>query len=266
MGVVPVANRIASDLSGHAQTSSSSSALLVTIWELGEAAGPLLIAPLSEIFGRSLVLNGCNVILVLSTLLAATSQNTGTFIAARMLSGLSVASTVLGPAIIGDMFESEKRGSAMSLLMLAPLLGGAIGPSLSGAIAQTLGWREVLFIAAGIAACCEILFLICFRETYKMSILKVRAAKMRQRSGEHILEARGKSKHENVLKLWHSLTRPFAVLFGSWVLMLLSLYGSVAFSYFYIMSITLPSFLEEVYGFTPAQTGLAFMSFSMSHF
>lgn len=46
IGVVPVAGRIVMDLEGR--ESKSSSVLLVTIWELGEAAGPLIIAPLSE--------------------------------------------------------------------------------------------------------------------------------------------------------------------------------------------------------------------------
>ncbi|KAF2681977.1 MFS general substrate transporter [Lentithecium fluviatile CBS 122367] len=266
IGVVPVASRIVYELSGDSDPSSSTSALLVTIWELGEAAGPLLIAPLSEVFGRYAVMNGCNIAFILSTFLAATSQSTKLFIAARMLTGLTVASNVLNPAIIGDMYESEKRGSAMSLVMLAPLIGGAVGPAISGTIAQTLGWREILYIAAGLAVCCEVLFLTCFRETYKMCILRKRAAKLLRDSGEFAGMDRGKSRHENMMKLWHSITRPFAVFFGSEVLLLLSLFGSVAFSYFYVMSISLPNILQEVYGFTPAQTGSAFISFSVGSF
>lgn len=261
IGVVPVASTIVEDLDGK-HASSATSALLVTIWELGEAAGPLLIAPLSELFGRYPVMNGCNILFIMATFLAASSQSTKLFIAARMLTGLAVASNVLNPAIIGDMFESEKRGSAMSILMLAPLIGGAIGPAISGAIAQTLGWREILLIAGGLAVLCEILFLLCFRETYKMVILEKQVAKLRQESGEFEDGCEGKSQHENMLKLWYSIARPAAVLFRSRVLMLLSLFGAVTFSYFYIMSVSLPIILQDVYGFTPAQTGSAFMSFS----
>src|SRR5688572_5982634 len=47
---VPIANMIVSDLS-DGQVDKSAAALLVTLWELGESAGPLLIAPLSEVFG-----------------------------------------------------------------------------------------------------------------------------------------------------------------------------------------------------------------------
>lgn len=241
--------------------SSSTTALLVTIWEFGEAFGPLLIAPLSEVFGRYPVVNICNLGFILATVLAVTSQSSKVFIAARMLTGLSVCSNVLNPAIIGDMFESEKRGSAMSLIMLAPLIGGAVGPALTGFIAQTMGWRQILVISAGLAAVCELLFLLCFRETYKMAILQRRLSAAQREIGENIKTTGGDS---NALKLWHAITRPFAVLFGSGVLLLLSLYASVSFSYFYVLSISLPIILEDIYGFTPAQTGSAFMSFSKS--
>jgi MFS family permease len=253
IGVVPVASKIVSDLDGHT-ASTSSSALLVTIWELGEAAGPLLIAPLSELLGRYPVMNGCNIGFIAATILAICSQNSKVFIAARMLTGLAVASNVLNPAIIGDMFESEKRGSAMSLIMLAPLIGGAIGPAISGAIAQTMGWKRILVIAVGLAILCEVLFLTCFRETYKMAILRRRNDAAR--AGEE------EGKHEGARKLRQSITRPFAVLFGSSVLILLSLFASVAFSFFYVISVSLPGILVERYGFTPAQTGSAFVSFS----
>lgn len=238
------------------------SALLVTIWELGEAAGPLLIAPLSEVFGRYPVMNGCNIAFIAATILALSSQSSKVFIAARMLTGLAVASNVLNPAIIGDMFESDHRGSAMSLIMLAPLIGGAIGPAISGAIAQTMGWRQIIVISVGLAVLCEVLFLFCFRETYKMAILRRRIAVSQQNSHDQEDTADEELKQKDAMKLWHSITRPFSVLFGSSVLMLLSIFASVSYSYFYVVSVTLPGILEDTYGFTPAQTGSAFISFS----
>jgi MFS family permease len=260
IGVVPIASRIAEDLDGH-HASSSSTALLVTIWEAGEAAGPLLIAPLSEVLGRYPVVNGCNIAFIIWTILAASSQSTKVFIAARMLTGLAVAANVLNPAIIGDMFDSEQRGNAMSLIMLAPLIGGAIGPAISGAIAQTLGWREVLFIAAGLAFMCEVLFLTCFNETYKLAILRRRLKNIQRSSGEFD-QVKVTSRRQDVLKLWHAITRPFAVLFGSGVLMLLSLFASISFAYYYILCIALPGVLQDTYGLNPAQIGLSFLSCS----
>lgn len=261
ISVVPVAGRIVSELS-DGESRSTSTTLLVTIWELGEAAGPLLIAPLSEIYGRYPVMNACNMLFIAASLLAALSRSTSLFIVARALTGLAVASNVLNPAIIGDMFESDQRGSAMSLIMLAPLIGGAIGPAVSGAIAQTLGWRQVLFIAAGLAVSCEVLFLTCFRETYRMVILRRRWTRERSEMGKPLLDET--AEHETGTKMWCSITRPATVLFSSGVLLALSLFGSVVFSYFYVMSTSLPDILQGIYGFSPATTGASFIFFSES--
>jgi MFS family permease len=213
------------------------------------------------VLGRYPVVNGCNIAFIIWTMAGAFSHSTNLFITTRMLTGLAVASNVLNPAIIGDMFESEKRGSAMSLIMLAPLIGGAIGPAISGAIAQTLGWRQVLVIASSCAFLCEVLFLTCFRETYKMAILRRRIQRIQQESGE-FENVTVTSTHENLFKLWRAITRPFVVLFGSAVLVLLALFAAVSFSYFYVMCISLPEVLQNAYNFTPAQAGSAFMSFS----
>lgn len=263
ISVVPIANQIVADLD-DGRVSKSSSVLLVTIWELGEAAGPLLIAPLSEVFGRYPVMNGATILFVIATTLAAVSQSTSLFICARALTGLSVATNVLGPAIIGDMFPTEQRGSALSIIALAPLIGGSLGPAIGGAIAETIGWRSILWLSAGLALTCELILLTCFRETFKVAILRQRAAKLREETGNPKLRTLfdandGKSSLHKVLEC---AVRPAIVLSGSSVLQVISLYGAVMFSYFYVFSTTLPDILQQSYGLTPAAIGLTFIVFS----
>ncbi|KAI1097198.1 MFS general substrate transporter [Jackrogersella minutella] len=263
ISVVPVATRIVNDLD-HGHSSKSASVLLVTIWELGEAAGPLLIAPLSEVFGRYPVMNTANALFIAATILAALSQSTTVLIVARTLTGLSVASNVLNPAIVGDMFISEQRGSAMSLIQLAPLIGGAVGPAISGAIAETLGWRKAMWMSVILATACEIVFITCFRETYKVTILRRRAGKLRRETGNASLRTVFDTDNESKSKkVWVAMMRPFTVLAGSGVLQALSIFGSIVFTYFYIMATTLPDILETMYGLSPAASGSAFVSFSV---
>ncbi|KAI2606576.1 MFS general substrate transporter [Hypoxylon sp. NC1633] len=261
--VVPIASRIVDDLD-HGHSGKSASVLLVTIWELGEAAGPLLIAPLSEVFGRYPVINVANTLFIAATVLAALSQSSRLFIVSRALTGLAVASNVLNPAIVGDIFMSEQRGSAMSLIQLAPLIGGAIGPAISGAIAETMGWRQTLWMSVTLAAACEIVFLTCFRETYKVPILRRKAARLRRETGNPSLRTVFDADDgSRARKVWAAILRPFVVLAGSGVLQMLSLFGSIVFTFFYIMSTTLPDILETMYGLSPAAAGSAFISFSI---
>jgi MFS family permease len=258
---VPVAGQIILDLEG--KESKSASVLLVTIWELGEAAGPLIIAPLSEVYGRYAIFNIANVLFILWTIVAACSQTSHLFILSRFMTGCAVASNVLNPAIIGDMLPPEHRGSAMATLMLAPLLGGAVGPAIAGAIAQTIGWRRVLWMAALIAGICELAFLLLLRETYKIRILKRRVARLKTKSNDLAVKIILDAEEESTsVAIWRSIKRPAAVFTGSFVLQILSLYGAVMFTFFYIMSTNLPDILQDVYGFDPASTGSSFLSFS----
>jgi MFS family permease len=149
----------------------------------------------------------------------------------------------------------------MSVIMLAPLLGGAVGPAISGAVAQTLGWRQVLFLAAGLAVACEVLFFACFRETYKVPILRRRAAKWRDENPDDADVGKEFESH-SAARVWESVLRPALVLYGSGVLFILSIFGSVLFAYFYVLCVSLPDVLEEIYGLSPAATGSVFMCFS----
>ena len=125
VGIVPVAGDVVKDLKGHKDRSAA--VIFVTIWELGEAMGPLFLAPLSELYGRFVVFNIANLFFIGGIVITALSQNINLLIFARFMTGCAVASNVLNPAIIGDMFPSESRGAAMSAVMLAPLIGGALG-------------------------------------------------------------------------------------------------------------------------------------------
>jgi MFS family permease len=254
------------------EPSKSASVLLVTIWELGEAAGPLLIAPLSEMFGRYPVMNAANALFIFATLLAATSATVPQFIVARMLNGLAVASNVLNPAIVGDMFASEERGSALSLIYLAPLIGGAIGPLIGSAVAQALGWRTVVWATVVVASACEVLFLTCFRETYKVTILRRRARKLASGhdgaglGGKTMFktafdEAEGLSGHGEWKKLRDAVLRPAIVWCGSGVLMAMSLFGSVTFAFYYVYSTTFSDILVDVYKLSPVTIGSCFTIF-----
>lgn len=265
ISLVPIANHIVADLDsrnpprldGNTGSTSSSGVLLVTIWELGEAAGPLLIAPLSEIYGRAMVFNVTNVLFILTTALGAVSDSTGLLILARFLTGTAVASNVLNPAVIGDIFPPSQRGTAMSMVMLTPLVGGAVGPAVAGAIAQEAGWRRVLWMSVGLATAAEVLFMLGFRETYSGALLKKKA-----RAGLDMKSAELEAVNEGKSLVWEGIKRPVTIFCSSFILQILSLYGSVVFSFFYVVSTTLPGILEEEYGWAPAMVGSSFLSFS----
>lgn len=232
------------------------SVLVVTIWELGEAAGPLFLAPLSESLGRRPVINGANILFFLFNILAALSQDTETFIFARALSGFAVTSHVLNPAVVGDMFAPERRGSPMSLVILASFIGGAIGPIFGSIIAKAWGWRSLIGIASAFAGTAEALFFAFFRETYRL------LPPVSMSEDTRATDDNSPRQVETRTVLSASITRPLYIFGSSGILMSLSLYGSIVFANFYNVFTTLPGILETKYDGNTANTGFIMLFFS----
>ena len=66
-------------------------------------------------------------------------------IAFRFLAGLGgSAPQSIGGGVIGDLFDAEHRGQAISIYSLAPLLGPVVGPIAGAWVAEKSTWRWVV--------------------------------------------------------------------------------------------------------------------------
>lgn len=100
------------------------STFVVSVYVLGFAFGPLIIAPASEMYGRSPVYHTCNIFFFVFTICNAVSTNAAMLIAFRFLAGFAgVGATTIGSGTIADMVPQERRGLAMSLWSLGPIFG-----------------------------------------------------------------------------------------------------------------------------------------------
>ena len=121
--------------------------LVVSVYVLGYAFGPLIIAPLSELYGRLVIYHSCNLLFVIFTIACAVSRNLNTLIGFRFLAGtFGSAPLTIGGGTIADMIVQEKRGGYMAIWALGPLMGPVIGPVAGGYISESLGWRWVFWI------------------------------------------------------------------------------------------------------------------------
>lgn len=122
-------------------------AFVVSVFVLGFAFGPLLLAPLSEMYGRIRVYHVCNVFFLIFTILCAVSTNMSMLVAFRFFSGFAgVAVVTCGSGSIADVIPKERRGRAMALWSLGPLLGPIIGPIVGGFLVEAKGWRWVFWV------------------------------------------------------------------------------------------------------------------------
>ena len=129
-------------MSDFHSNSSTLATFVVSIFVLGFAIGPLLLAPLSEMFGRTVVYHVCNIGFIAFTVACAVASNLNMLVAFRFFAGfVGVAVITCGSGNIADMMPQEQRGRAMSAWAMGPLLGPILGPVAGGFLIQAKGWR-----------------------------------------------------------------------------------------------------------------------------
>lgn len=261
---MPSANRIIRDL-GNGKPNKAASVLLITVWELGEAAGPLFIAPLSETFGRYAVLNVSNALFLIANVVTALSTNVPLLIIMRAVTGFAVASNVLNPAIIGDMLVPEQRGKAMTVIIIVPMVASAMGPAIGGAVSDGLGWRHVVWINVVLACVCQIPLFAFLKETYRAPGRQDSRSIYRSNTGDENTTGATSQTTDGKTAMhsfWDSAIRPARILCSSRVLFMLCLCHSLDFVFYYVMVTTLPDILQDVYGQSLSTTGFTFVYFS----
>jgi multidrug resistance protein len=127
---------------------------IVSVYLLGFTLGPLFLAPLSEIYGRYWVYNINNILFTIFAIACALAKDLGQLIAFRFLNGIAgVAVLTIGAGSIADMMPVEKRGKAMAIWAMGPLVGPVVGPLGGGFLTQAKGWRWVFWLLAILVRC-----------------------------------------------------------------------------------------------------------------
>ncbi|KAH7136729.1 major facilitator superfamily domain-containing protein [Dactylonectria estremocensis] len=234
---------------------------LVSVYVLGFAFGPLIAAPLSEIYGRALIFNIGNVLFVIFTVATALSQNMGMMIAFRFLMGF-VGSTPItnGSGTISDMFPIEQRGKAMAVWAMGPLLGPCIGPVAGGFMIQDVGWRWVFWV---IAIAAGILTVVCYfvvTESYHPTLLQWKTNRMKKETGNKDLYSVLDVKQISTkTKFEHAIVRPMKMLFTHPPVFAISLYIAVVYGVLYLMFSTFTFVFAQQYGFGTGIIGLSYI-------
>jgi multidrug resistance protein len=130
-------------------TSQTLATFVVSVYLLGFAFGPLAVAPLCEIYGRLPVYFSCSVLFVIFSIACALSSSLNMLIGFRFLMGCAgVAPLTIGAGTIADIMPVERRGRAMAIYSIGPLIGPVIGPVGGGYMIEAIGWRWVYWLLA----------------------------------------------------------------------------------------------------------------------
>lgn len=232
----------------------------VSVYVLGFAAGPMLFAPLSEIYGRLPLYHITNLGFIVFLVACAKAPNMSTFIAFRFLSGVFGACPLTnGGGTIADCVRQEKRGGAMAGFAIGPLLGPIIGPVVGGLVAEHLGWRWVFWILAIISGVISSLFLIFSRETYAPVILQRKVNKLVKESGNALLRSKLDSGLTPKDYFSRGILRPCKMIVFSPICIIAATYVGICYGYLYLLFTTLTPLFMQYYGFSVIEAGLSFL-------
>ncbi|KAL1956579.1 hypothetical protein VTO42DRAFT_7050 [Malbranchea cinnamomea] len=257
--VAPALPRIADDFG---ISNSMEEALVMSIFLLAYAVGPFVLAPLSEIYGRVVVLQAANMVYLVFNTACGFAQSRSQILAFRFLSGLGgSAPQALGGGVLSDCWRAEERGKAIAIYSLAPFIGPAVGPIAGGYITQYTSWRWIFHSTSLADALVQILGFLFLQETYAPRILYRKAKRLREETGNPDLRTKYEQPDQSFVKILRkNLVRPFRMLFTQPAIQVLALYRAYLYGLMYLVLSTFPAVYGETYGQPPGPASLHYLA------
>ncbi|MDN9009850.1 MFS transporter [Brevibacillus laterosporus] len=209
--------------------------LSISVFTIALAVMQIVYGPFIDSIGRRAVLLPSLLLYVIASVGCAFAESIFGFLFYRVLQGIGVAAIpVIAATVIGDIFEGSQRAQAMSSYQMLLSLASVIGPLLGGFIGGQSGFAGIFSFLGATGLVMFIVSLVFVPET-KPTTGIVRTFQ---------LKAYGKV-----------LVHPI----GRIVLLL----GFAQFYLFYSVLVFLPHVLQNTYGLSAQQTGLAFLPLSL---
>ncbi|CAM1508653.1 Fc.00g055010.m01.CDS01 [Cosmosporella sp. VM-42] len=239
--------------------------MALSIFVLGYAFGPLFFGPMSEIFGRSRVLQLSNLFYFVWNLGCGFAQNKAELFVFRFLAGVGGSAPLsVAAGALSDCWSPEQRGKAVAVYSLAPLLGPVLGPVAGGFIAQYSSWRWVFWSTSIVAGIVQVTGLLWLRETYAPTLLQMKRERLIRETGNEKLHTGEADTGRSALQtLGNALVRPSRMILTQPIVQVIAIYMAYIFGLTYFITVSFPTVWADIYGESPAIGGLNYISLSV---
>ncbi|KAH7157168.1 major facilitator superfamily domain-containing protein [Dactylonectria macrodidyma] len=239
-------------------STTTATTLGLTTYLLGLATGSLVVAPMSELFGRRPVYMICLTIWLLLIIPCALATSLTEILVVRFVGALFGAALISNsPGSIVDIADPEYLALAMSLWSIAPLNGPSLGPIIGGFVYQYLGWRWdnwIVLILGGVGT----LMMATCKETYHPAILKKKAARIRKETDDPRWWCQYDQRVSSLHLLKVNLSRPFILFATEPILWFLNIWISVIYGILYLCFVAYPIVFAQHRGWNSGMAGLSF--------
>ena len=237
-------------------------ALVLSIFVLAYALGPLVWGPLSELYGRKINMQISNFWFLCFNLGCGLARTKGQMIAFRLLSGIGgSAPLAIGGGTLADVFTADERGKALSIYSLMPLLGPALGPVAGGWIAERTTWRWVFYSTTIASVAIQIIGYFLLQETYAPVLLGWKKQRLIKETGNTKLHTKWDRPDRTLAQILSTaLTRPFRLLYSQPIVQVLALYMAFLYGSIYLVISSFPAIWRDVYNESVGIAGLNYIS------
>lgn len=231
----------------------------ITTYLAGLAVGSLLLAPLSEMYGRRPVYLIAVAAFTILIIPCALSNNLAQILVMRFFGAIAGAAMISNaPGTVSDIVSDDYRALAFSIWSLGPMNGPVIGPLAGGFVYQALGWRWtnwVVMIGSGVSW-----FLVfTIKETYAPAILRAKSARKRKETDDIRWHSRYDDKKAFLPMLRENLYRPLSMAINEPICIFWNVYIALVYGVLYLCFVSYPIVFSELRGWSPGLTGLSYM-------
>ncbi|THC90346.1 hypothetical protein EYZ11_010188 [Aspergillus tanneri] len=225
--------------------------------------GPLVWAPLSEVYGRKPAVLAPYFIAAIFSFATATAKDVQTVMITRFFTGFFGSAPITNTGgVLSDIWTAEDRGAAIVGYALAVVGGPVLGPIVGGAICQSyLGWRWTEYLTGIMMMFFLTMDILFLDESYPPVLLVYKARRLRFDSGNWALHARHEEWDVTFKELGNKyLIRPFALL-STPICFLVALYASFVYGILYLSLGAFPIEFQEVRGWNQVVGALPFLAY-----
>lgn len=252
-----------SQVASQFEVSTEVATLGTTIFLLGFGLGPLLWAPLSEVFGRRPAVLIPMFVAICFSFGTATAKDLQTIMITRFFGAFFASAPVTNTGgVLGDLFSPQYRGIAMAGYALAVVGGPTVGPIVSAAVVQVpyLGWRWTEYLTGILQAFILLNAVIFIDETYPQTLLVRKARRLRHETGNWALHAKFEEWDVSIAELTSKfLIRPIQLLCTP-ICFLMALYASFCYGILYMQLGAVPIIFGEIRGWGTLSSELPFLA------
>lgn len=120
----------------------------LTLWFLGASSLQLILGPVSDRYGRRVVILSGAIAFIIASVFCAIANSLTTLLLARFIQGAAICSLVAGYAAVNESFATKKAIKLFAIIGAITVLAPALGPIFGSIVVQFASWRYIFWLLA----------------------------------------------------------------------------------------------------------------------